>query len=86
MIENTKMMHILCMFLMISSLSVTSHTNLKPSCSDVVLIKVNISEDSDGTYTKDGYSTYFPMIPAHYSSDVLTRTQLTRNRKLILYG
>ena len=32
---------------MISTLSVTSHTNLKQSGSEMLVIKVNISEDSD---------------------------------------
>ena len=30
-----------------------------------MVIKVNISEDSNGTYTKDAHSMYFLMIPTH---------------------
>ena len=37
----------------------------------VLRINVNISEDSDRTYSKEAHSLYFLMIPACYSGDVL---------------
>ena len=60
--------------LMIFTLSVTSHTKFKViliRCCEILRINVNISEDSDRTYSKEAHSLYFLMIPACYSSDVL---------------
>ena len=56
------------------TLSVISHTKFEVillMCCEILRINVNISEDSDRTYSKEAHSLYFLMIPACYSDDVL---------------
>ena len=55
---------------MVFTLSVTFIQNSKSSCLGVVKFCVNISEDSDRTYSKEAHSMYTLMIPAYYSGDV----------------
>ena len=58
--------HSVC-FLMMSTLSVTSRTNLKQSGSEILVLKVNIFEDSDETTQKMHILCTFVMITAQYS-------------------
>ena len=56
---------------MIFTLSVIFHTKFEVILLMCCEINVNISEDSDRTYSKEAHSLYFLMIPACYSDDVL---------------
>ena len=60
-----------------------SHPAQKPCVS--VLMKVNISEDSDGTYTKDAHSMCFLMIPIHSGVFGAWYSSIANNVKVILY-